>query len=65
MLIDKIDIVKKRYEEIYQIISNPEVIADQKKYIELNKELKELSLLVNKGELYKEAINQKDEAEDY
>tara|TARA_B100000902_G_scaffold396946_1_gene459273 strand:- start:3107 stop:4183 length:1077 start_codon:yes stop_codon:yes gene_type:complete len=65
MLTDKIDIVKKRYEEIYQIISNPEVIADQKKYIELNKELKELSLLVNKGELYKEAINQKDEAEDY
>jgi len=65
MLIDKIDIVKKRYEEIYQIISNPEVIADQKKYIELNKELKELSVLVNKGELYKEAINQKDEAEDY
>ena len=65
MLTDKIDIVKKRYEEIYQIISNPEVIADQKKYIELNKELKELSILVNKGELYKEAINQKDEAEDY
>ena len=65
MLTDKIDIVKKRYEEIYQIISNPEVIADQKKYIELNKELKELSVLVNKGELYKEAINQKDEAEDY
>ena len=65
MLTDKIDIVKKRYEEIYQIISDPEVIADQKKYIELNKELKELSVLVNKGELYKEAINQKDEAEDY
>jgi peptide chain release factor 1 len=47
------------------MISNPEIIADQKKYIELNKELKELSVLVNKGKLYKEAINQKDEAEDY
>ena len=65
MLIDRIDIVKKRYDEIYQMISNPEIIADQKKYIELNKELKELSILVNKGKLYKEAINQKDEAEDY
>ena len=31
------------------MISNPEIIADQKKYIELNKELKELSILVNKG----------------
>ena len=45
MLIEKIDIVKKRYDEIYQMISNPEIIADQKKYIELNKELKEISIL--------------------
>ncbi len=65
MLIEKIDIVKKRYDEIYQMISNPEIIADQKKYIELNKELKEISILVNKGKLYKEAIDQKDEAEGY
>ena len=65
MIIEKIDIVKKRYDEIYQMISNPEIIADQKKYIELNKELKEISILVNKGKLYKEAIDQKDEAEGY
>ena len=65
MLIEKIDIVQKRYDEIYQMISNPEIIADQKKYIELNKELKELSILVNKGKLYKQAIDQKNEAEDY
>ena len=65
MLIEKIDIVQKRYDEIYQMISNPEIIADQKKYIELNKELKEISILVNKGKLYKEAIDQKDEAEGY
>lgn len=65
MLTEKIDIVKKRYDEIYQMISNPEIISDQKKYIELNKELKELSTLVNKGKQYKEAIDQKDEAEDY
>ena len=65
MLIEKIDIVKKRYDEIYLMISNPEIIADQKKYIELNKELKEISILVNKGKLYKEAIDQKDEAEGY
>ena len=65
MLIEKIDIVKKRYDEIYQMISNPEIIADQKKYIELNKELKEISILVNKGKLYKEAIDQKNEAEGY
>ena len=47
------------------MIGNPEIIANQKKYIELNKELKDLSILVNKGKLYKEAIDQKNEAEDY
>ena len=65
MLIEKIDIVEKRYDEIYQQIGNPEIIADQKKYIELNKELKDLSKLVNKGRLYKDAIDQKKEAEEY
>ena len=65
MLTEKIDIVKKRYDEIYQMISNPDIIADQKKYIQLNKELKELSKLVEKGKLYKDAIEQKKEAEEY
>ena len=65
MLTDRIDIVNKRYDEIYQMISNPEIIADQKKYIELNKELKELAKIVDKGRLYKDAIDQKKEAEEY
>ena len=30
MLTEKIDIVRKRYDEIYQMISNPDIIADQK-----------------------------------
>jgi peptide chain release factor 1 len=65
MLTEKIDIVQKRYDEIYQMISNPDIISDQKKYIELNKELKDLSLLVNKGKEYKDALDQKNEAEEY
>ena len=65
MLIEKIDIVEKRYDEIYQMIGNPQIIADQKKYIELNKELKELAKVVDKGRLYKDAIDQKKEAEEY
>ena len=35
----------------------------KKKYIELNKELKDLSKLVTKGRLYRDAIDQKKEAE--
>ena len=30
MLLEKIEIVEKRYDEIYQMISNPDIIADQK-----------------------------------
>ena len=65
MLTEKIDIVEKRYDEIYQMIGNPDIISDQKKYIELSKELKDLSKLVDKGKLYKDALNQKKEAEEY
>ena len=65
MLLEKIEIVEKRYDEIYQMISNPDIIADQKKYIQLNKELKELRKLVETGKLYKNAVNQKLEAEEY
>ena len=52
MLIDKLDIVEKRYKEIYQLIGDPEIISNQKKYIELNKELKDLKKLVDKGNDY-------------
>ena len=34
MLLEKIEIVEKRHDEIYQMISNPDIIADQKKYIQ-------------------------------
>ena len=65
MLLEKINIVEKRYDEIFKMISNPEIISDQKKYIQLNKELKELSKLVDKGKMYRDAIDQKKEAEEY
>ena len=65
MLLEKIEIVEKRYDEIYEMISNPDIIADQKKYIQLNKELKELSKLVETGKMYKNALSQKLEAEEY
>ena len=65
MLLEKIEIIEKRYDEIYQMISNPDIIADQKKYIQLNKELKELSKLVETGKMYKNAVSQKLEAEEY
>ena len=62
-MIEKLEIVQQRFNEISDLIIQPEVIADQKKYIQLNKEYKDLSLLVLKGEKYLTLISNIKEAE--
>ena len=60
---EKLEIVQQRFNEVSDLIIQPEVIADQKKYIQLNKEYKDLSLLVLKGEKYLTLISNIKEAE--
>ena len=60
---EKLEIVQQRFNEVSDLIIQPEVIADQKKYIQLNKEYKDLSLLVLKGERYLTLISNIKEAE--
>mgnify|MGYP001374304070 CR=1 FL=1 len=62
-MIEKLEIVQQRFNEVSDLIIQPEVIADQKKYIQLNKEYKDLSLLVLKGEKYLILISNIKEAE--
>ena len=62
-MIEKLEIVKQRFNEVSDLIIQPEVIADQKKYIQLNKEYKDLSILVLKGEKYLTLISNIKEAE--
>ena len=47
-MLDKLNIVKQRFDEISDLIIQPDVIADQKRYIQLNKEYKELKELMDK-----------------
>ena len=49
-MIEKLEIVQQRFNEVSDLIIQPEVIADQKKYIQMNKEYKDLSLIVLKVE---------------
>ncbi|HSR60603.1 MAG TPA: peptide chain release factor 1 [Robiginitalea sp.] len=51
-MLDKLNIVKQRFDEVSDLIIQPDVIADQKRYIQLNKEYKELRQLVEKREAY-------------
>jgi len=51
-MLDKIKIVKQRYDEVSDLIIQPDIITDQKRYIKLNKEYKDLGRVVEKADLY-------------
>ncbi len=46
------------------MIIQPEIISDQKRYIQLNKEYKDLKELVDKGDAYKKALANLEEAKE-
>ena len=52
-MIEKLNIVKQRFDEVKDLIIQPQVIADQKRYIELNKEYKELKAKKHKAKIGK------------
>ncbi len=56
-ILQKLEGVKVRFEEITQLISDPEVVADMDRYIKLNKEYKELEPVVKAYEDYKSMLD--------
>ncbi|MFW5754719.1 MAG: peptide chain release factor 1 [Marinilabiliaceae bacterium] len=56
-LLEKLESLKMRFEEVGQLITDPEVIADQKRYVKLNKEYRELEDIVEKGKEYKNLLD--------
>ncbi|MBU3822461.1 peptide chain release factor 1 [Flavobacteriaceae bacterium XHP0103] len=63
-MLDKLRIIKQRFDEVSDLIIQPDIISDQKRYISLNKEYKDLKVIVEKGDEYKEALNNLEEAEE-
>lgn len=51
-MLDKLNIVKQRFDEVADLIIQPDIISDQKKYIQLTKEYKDLKTLVDKRDEY-------------
>ena len=47
-MIEKLEIVQQRFIEVSDLIIQPDIIADQKKYVQLNKEYKDLNKVVEK-----------------
>ena len=56
-ILSRLDGLKIKYEEIGQQMTDPEVIADMKKFVALNKEYKELQPVVETSEKYRTALN--------
>jgi peptide chain release factor 1 len=63
-MLDKLNIVKQRFDEVSDLIIQPDIISDQKRYIKLNKEYKDLRVLVDKRNRYIELTNNMNEAEE-
>ncbi|MBT8223021.1 MAG: peptide chain release factor 1 [Eudoraea sp.] len=63
-MLDKLNIVKQRFDEVSDLIIQPDVISDQKRYIRLNKEYKDLRLIMDKRDRYIEISNRMKEAEE-
>ncbi|WP_037315464.1 peptide chain release factor 1 [Salegentibacter sp. Hel_I_6] len=63
-MIEKLNIVKQRFDEVNDLIIQPDVISDQKRYIELNKEYKDLRALMDEREKYLELTNNIEEAKE-
>ena len=60
----RLDGLKLKYEEMGEQMTDPEVIADVKRFIQLNKEYKELEPIIEASELYRTAIANLQEAKD-
>jgi len=63
-MLEKLQIVKQRFDEVSDLIIQPDVILDQKRYVQLNKEYKDLRMLMEKRELYVNYHNNMQESQE-
>jgi len=57
LILDKLEGVKGRFEEVGRLLTEPDVMSDMKKYIQLNKEYKELGPVVRAYNDYKMTLD--------
>ena len=61
-LLEKLDALVIRFEEIGTLITDPSIISDMKRYVKLNKEYRDLEKVVNARNEYKQLLSTVDEA---
>ncbi len=61
-MLDKLNVVFQRYNEVNDLIIQPDIISDSKRYVKLNREYKNLKPLVDAREEYLELTSRIEEA---
>jgi peptide chain release factor 1 len=62
LILDKLEGVKQRFEEVGRLLTEPDIMDDMKKYIQLNKEYKELGPVISAYVDYKNTLSNIDSA---
>jgi peptide chain release factor 1 len=63
-MIQKLEEIKHRFEEVGQLIVQPEIVRDIKKYTQLGKEYSDLEKIVKKYKQYSDALNHQKQAKE-
>ena len=63
-MINKLKLVENRFAELGELIIQPDIISDQKRYIQISKEYKDIKKIIDKGQVYKTLIANKSEAQE-
>ena len=63
-MLDKLNFIKQRFDEVSDLIIQPDIMSKQKRYIELSKEYKDLKAIMDEREIYIELTDNLKEADD-
>ena len=63
-LLEKVLSLQDKYQKLEQQLADPEVIADMKKFVQLNKDYKELQPIIAAGLEYKRLMDELSQAKD-
>ena len=63
-MLDKLNFIKQRFDEVSDLIILPDIMSKQKRYIELSKEYKDLKAIMDEREIYIELTDNLKEADD-
>lgn len=64
MILDKLEGVSKRFDEVGRLLAEPDVVSDMKRYIQLNREYKELKPIIEVFREYRDLMSNISTAKD-